>query len=108
VTGFELSLCLCAVISSSASQLFIKSASSGEDKWKGFLQILVGAGLQLCSVLLAIVVLRTLQLSQIVPFAALAYLLVPLGSHFIFHEKILSGFWPGALLIIVSIVLMNA
>lgn len=107
MTGFELSLCLFAVVTSSASQIFIKSGTNSGDKWRKIQRLLAGVGLQLLSVLLVIVVLRTIQLSQLVPFAGLAYLFVPLTSHFIFNEKIIPGFWLGAALIIVSIVAMN-
>ena len=103
MTGSELGLCLSAVLCSSISQLFMKSASARARLAKVLLLLGVGCALQLGSVLLAVVVLRTIQLSQLVPFAAVAYLLVPIGSHFVFNERLLPRFWLGALLIVAGI-----
>jgi len=67
--------------------------------------LLLGMGgvLQVSAVLLAVMALRTMQLSQLIPFAAAAYLLVPIGSQFLFREHLLPRFWLGALLIVAGI-----
>lgn len=107
MTGMELSLCASAVLSSSISHLFIKAASV--QGLLGRSVVLIGAGviLQIFSVLLAVLVLRTMNLSQLVSFAAGAYVLVPIGSHFVFGECLLPRFWAGALLIVVGILCTN-
>lgn len=67
----------------------------------------ISAALLICPVLLAVVALRTMNLSQLVSFAAGAYVLVPLGSHFIFGDRLFPRFWVGALLIISGILCTN-
>jgi undecaprenyl phosphate-alpha-L-ara4N flippase subunit ArnE len=57
------------------------------------------------SMLVAIWVLRTVQLSQLVPFAAGAYIFVPLGSHFFFGENLTPRFWLGVVSIMIGICL---
>lgn len=92
-------------MASSTSQLCIKVASTRLGTLKG-LCILGVAGLQmLFSMLVAIWVLRTIQLSQLMPFAAGAYILVPLGSHFFFGEQLKPRFWPGVASIMIGICL---
>lgn len=69
---------------------------------RGFPLLTAGIALQLTSVILAILVLRSLQLSQLMPFAALAYVLVPLGA-LVFKERLTARFWSGAILIALGI-----
>lgn len=69
--------------------------------------LFVGGGLQLSAILLATVALRTLQLSQIIPFAALAYFLVPIASSILFKESLNRGFWAGTLLIATGVIFTN-
>lgn len=107
MTGSEFSLCLSAVVTSSISQLFMKSASE-LDKPAKFLPLLCASCvLQLGSTLIAVVVLRTIQLTQLIPFAAAAYVLVPIGSCFVFGERLLPKFWLGTLFIIIGIICIN-
>lgn len=105
MTTVELILCIVAVMASSASQLCIKFASSQIKTFKGLFTLGSGGLLMLFSVLVAIWVLRTVQLSQMVPFAAGAYILVPLGSHFFFGEYLRPRFWLGVTSIMVGICL---
>lgn len=107
MTGGELALCTAAVMSSSLSQLFIKAASSRGARQR--LLLLVAATLLLCcSVALVVVALRTLALSRLVSFAAAAYVLVPIGSHFAFNERLQARFWLGTLLIVTGIICTNS
>ncbi len=109
MTGSELGLCLSSVFCSSVSQLFIKSASTLQARQlKTFLLLGVGGTLQLSAVLLVVVALRTMQLTQLIPFAGLAYLLVPIGSYFVFNEKLIARFWLGALLIVIGVLFINS
>lgn len=103
MTGAELGFCLSAVLSSSISQLFIKAASTRGSILRSVSMLGIGAVLLLCSVLLAIMALRTLQLSQLVSIAAVAYLLVPIRSHWVFNERLRPRFWLGALFIVIGV-----
>ena len=105
MTAGEVALCLAAVVSSSASQLCMKAASVAGVPLRRLLLIAVGIGCQLGAVVVAVLVLRTLTLSQLVAFAALAYILVPLGGHFAFGERLTAPFWLGAGLIIGGILI---
>lgn len=107
MTVMEFGLCASAVLSSSISQLFIKAASARGTLGRAIMLLGAGAALLICSVLLAVVVLRTMNLSQLVSFAACAYVLVPLGGHFVFGERLLPRFWVGALLIVMGILCAN-
>jgi undecaprenyl phosphate-alpha-L-ara4N flippase subunit ArnE len=61
--------------------------------------------LMLFSMLVAVWVLRTIQLSQLVPFAAGAYVLVPLGGRAIFNEQLHPRLWFGVIAIMGGIYL---
>lgn len=103
MTILEVVLCLSAVVASSSSQLCMKAAALEDSQLGRGLFLSGGIAFQLGAVLVAVVVLRTLNLSQLVAFAALAYILVPLGGHFVFGERLLGRFWIGAILIILGI-----
>lgn len=107
MTGLELAFCTSAVLSSSTAQMFIKAAAMRNSP--SHVVILLGTGLCLLifSALLAVLALRTLNLSQLIPFAALAYVLVPLGSHFILGDRLLPRFWIGAILIAGGVLCTN-
>lgn len=105
LTAFELMLCVIAVIASSASQLCIKVASGQITTITGLCALGAAGALMLFSMMVAIWVLRTIQLSQLVPFAAGAYILVPLGSYLIIGEHIMPRFWLGVASITIGIYL---
>lgn len=107
MTIFELGLCASAVLSSSISQLFIKAASTHKTLGRALVFLCIAATLLVCSVLLVVFALRTLELSRLVSFAALAYVLVPIGSHIAFGEQLSLRFWTGALLIVAGILCAN-
>lgn len=107
MSSLEVMLCVMAVLCSSVSQLFIKGASTRKLPFHSIIFYAVGATLLICSVLVAVIVLKTLSLSSLVQFAALAYVLVPIGSHFSFGEGLSSSFWLGASLIIMGILIAN-
>lgn len=100
----EFGMCIAAVVSSSTAQLLLKGASSNGISAKGFRLLAMGIVLQLLSVLMAVLVLRTLALSQLMPFAALAYVLVPLGGVVVLKERLTTRFWWGSFLITAGIV----
>lgn len=99
----ELGLCVSAIACSSVSQLFMKGAAISDARTQRLLRLGAAGGLQLLSIGLAVLALQTLRLSQIVPFAAGTYLLVPLGGRYLFGERLLPLFWVGAGCIIVGI-----
>lgn len=104
MTAGEFAMCIGAVFSSSTAQMFMKAASSHGASFRGLRLLATGAALQLVSVVLAVLVLRSLALSQLMPFAALAYVLVPLGGALVFKERLTGRFWLGAFLIVCGIV----
>lgn len=104
MTLLELGLCLSSLMSSSTAQLFIKAAVFARSWWLRLIWFGLAGSLLLLSVVLAVIALRTLPLTQLVPFAAGAYFLVPLGCRCFFGESLNSRFWFG-LSIIVSGVL---
>ncbi|MGW8394640.1 hypothetical protein [Pseudoduganella sp. HUAS MS19] len=104
MSPLELGLCLASVVSGSASQLCMKSAALPGQRLRR-LAHLAGAGcLQLVSFGLVVLALRTLPLSQLIPFAGGAYLLVPLASRHLFGERLHPRFWAGALLIVAGVI----
>lgn len=105
MTVGELSLCLVAVFSSSTSQLCIKMASGTFQTFRGLLLLAISVFLMLFSVLILVWILRTIQLSQVIPFAAAAYILVPLGGQAFFNEHVPPRFWLGVASILVGVYL---
>lgn len=105
MTAFEFFLCILAVFSSSASQLFIKLASQHPLSTQGLLALSAGGLLMLFSMLVFVWILRSFQLSQVVPFAGGAYVLVPIGSSLFFKDQLRPRFWIGVTLILIGIYL---
>lgn len=101
----ELGFCVSALICSSVSQLFMKGAAISCKRIQQFFRLGMAGILQFFSIALAVLALRTLNLSQIVPFAAGAYLLVPLGSRYLYGERLAPPFWFGAFFIFFGILL---
>jgi undecaprenyl phosphate-alpha-L-ara4N flippase subunit ArnE len=101
----ELGLCLTSLVCSSVSQLFIKGAAlpGSSFTFRRLTHLGAAGSLQLLSIGLVVLALQTLPVSQLVPFAAGAYLLVPLGSRQLFGDCLHPRFWLGALLIISGI-----
>lgn len=104
----ELGLCLGSLACSSVSQLFMKSVALSGSTLRRLVHLGTAGGLQLLSIGLVVLALRTLPVSQLVPFAAGAYLLVPLGSRHLFGERLDSRFWLGSVLIILGILCTQA
>lgn len=106
MTDIELLLCSYAVLSSSGSQWCFKSAANNRAFRRG-LALFTALLLQFCSVVLVVLALRTLALSRLVSFAAVAYILVPIGCHFLFRERLKVRFWLGTMLIVLGIACTN-
>lgn len=101
----ELGLCLASVFTGSGSQLFMKAAAMPGLRLRRLAQLGAAGCLQLLSFGLVVVALRTLPISQLIPFAGGAYLLVPLGGSFLFGERLHARFWWGALSLVAGIIL---
>jgi undecaprenyl phosphate-alpha-L-ara4N flippase subunit ArnE len=104
MNGTEIALALAAVLFSTAGQISFKAATA-----RGFSGAILfwgcGASLMFISMLVAAIILRTAPLSALVPFAALAYITVPLASMIVFKESVNKRFWLGTLCIIVGVML---
>jgi drug/metabolite transporter (DMT)-like permease len=105
MSPLELGLCVASVFSGSASQLFMKAAARPGQPLRRLAHLGAAGCLQLVSFGLVVVALRTLPISQLIPFAGGAYLLVPLGGSYLFGERLHARFWAGALLLVAGIVL---
>lgn len=108
MTESALIFCLLSMLCSSTSQLCMKASASYSNLLKFFIFLSAGCLLQLISVIAVVTALKTIQLTQLIPFAAAAYLLVPIGSYFIFKEQLLPKFWIGALFIMIGIICTNS
>ena len=104
----EYILCLTAVVASSASQLCLKVAARDILSVTGAIYVLVASIFMLFSMLVAYWVLREIRLNELVPFAALAYILVPLGGVILIGEEVGPSFWVGSATIIAGILLTIA
>ncbi len=107
MTLLEICLSIAAVFSSSSSQLYMKSASLSKLKINQLIMLSLGIFGQLFSVLCAVITLRTLPLSYLITFAAMAYIIVPVGGHLAFGDKLNRQFWLGAGLIILGIIMAS-
>lgn len=103
MTPLELGLCLSSLACSSVSQLFMKGAACASGNRQRLSQLSMAGSLQLLSIGLVVLVLQTLPLTQLIPFAAGAYVLVPLGSQYFFSENLKPQFWLGALFVVLGI-----
>ena len=98
----EFIFCLCSVSLSSFSQIAFKlNAQPRNRKNCGYL--LLGISLMVGSMLFVLLALRTMELSILVMFAPLSFVLVPVLSVFVFNEKINTQFWVGTFMIVTGI-----
>jgi len=103
MTPLELGLCLSSLTCSSASQLFLKGVALPGWWVRRIVWLGLAGSLLILSVGLAVLALKTLPLSKLLPFAAGAHLLVPIGSRYFFGDQLRPCFWVGVLLIISGI-----
>jgi len=107
MNAFETTLCMASVGCSVSSQLSIKAATLSASQSRRIALLLSAIALQLSSVLLVVQALQTLPLSLLVPFAALAYLAVPLLATIFFKERLLPRFWIGVAMVFAGVVCMG-
>ena len=103
----EITLALASVLCSTAGQIFFKTATARVFS-RSILFWGCGVSLMLISMLVVVMVLRTAPLSALVPFAALAYITVPLASMIVFKESVGKRFWLGTLCIVAGVMLTLA
>ncbi|MBN6150364.1 hypothetical protein JR065_08430 [Xanthomonas sp. AmX2] len=107
MNAYETVLCVASVGCSVSSQLSIKAATLSAPRPRQAVLLLSAVALQLASVLLVVQALQTLPLSLLVPFAALAYLAVPLLATILFKERLLPRFWVGAAMVFAGVACMG-
>lgn len=107
MTGLELVFCTSAAVFNSISQLLIKAASVHRDFQRTIELLGLGATMLLCSVFFIVIALQTLSLSKLVLFVVLPYILVPIGSCYIFGEYLQLRLWFGVILIILGVLCVN-
>ncbi len=66
--------------------------------------LVVAMGTYACTSIAWVWILRTMELGRIYPLTALAFVLVPLGSHLLFGERFAPQYWGGVALIFAGIV----
>jgi drug/metabolite transporter (DMT)-like permease len=54
-----------------------------------------------------VLILRQIELSRVYPFMGAAFILVPLGSHFFFGERLPIQYFVGAVLIVIGIIVVG-
>ncbi len=99
MSPLEVGLGLASVSCSTGSQLLMKAAAQASERGRRYGRLALAVAGQLVSVLLVVLLMRTLALSLLVCFAALAYIVVPLSSQLIFGERLPPRFWLGASLV---------
>jgi undecaprenyl phosphate-alpha-L-ara4N flippase subunit ArnE len=107
MNGAEIALALVSLLCSTAGQIFFKTATT-RDFFRATLFLGCGVVLMLVSILIVVMILRTVPLSALVPFAALAYITVPLASMIVFKESVDKRFWLGTLCIVAGVMLTLA
>lgn len=105
-----IALALISVVLIVIGQLLFKSCATLMTQAEGFLNakflsiFLLSLAIYGIATITWILALRNIELNKAYPIMALAFVLVPLGSHFVFGEKITFQYAIGILLIGVGIV----
>lgn len=109
LTGQQIGLLLGVTALSALAQLCLKQGARtcGKGLLSMALQpwVWLGIGLMVLSVLTYAWILRQAPLTAAMPFAALVYVLVPIGARSFFAETLLPRFWAGVLLIGCGVIL---
>ncbi len=99
------------VLGLAVGQILFKLSSSFLSERGSFfdLKVVVSLSVALClygvTSIAWVWILQRIELGRIYPIMALAFLLVPLGSHFVFGERFQSQYFVGVFFIVVGIVL---
>lgn len=109
---------LVSIVLGASGQLMFKAAARGLPAfadlglWRLLVtmfttpMILAGFACFFASSILWIIALRSVPLSVAYPMVALSYIIIFIGSHFLFAEPLGWRLWTGALLIVCGIVLI--
>jgi drug/metabolite transporter (DMT)-like permease len=101
---------LICVIGIAAGQLLFKLGASSLHRTGSFfhpatlLTLAVAFALYGITTIAWVWVLQRVDLGRVYPLMALAFILVPIGSHFVFGEKFQPQYFVGILLIMVGII----
>jgi drug/metabolite transporter (DMT)-like permease len=68
--------------------------------------VITGIVLLTADTLALVWMLRRLPLTSVIPVTALVYVLVPIGAHVFFREKLRPRFWFGVLLIVAGVTII--
>jgi drug/metabolite transporter (DMT)-like permease len=104
-------LAILCTIAISAGQLLFKKAGIEIQETGNFiscrLSIIMGVAITIygLTTLLWISLLRQVDLHKAYIFMALSFLLVPIGSHFIFREHITTGYLIGAIIVVIGLII---
>lgn len=108
----EYFIAILCVFGLSIGQILFKLGAAGLAQSGSFLNvktatpIIIAMLLYLVTSLAWIWVLRKIDLGRIYPLMALAFVIVPIGSHFVFGERFQAQYFLGLTLIIVGIVIV--
>jgi len=100
-----ISLLLVAVLCSSTGQIAFKQAAMSRIRSRNLLFCAAGIAFMLVAVGIWTMLLQTMALSALMPFAALLYITTPLAAMLVFKESVNWRFWIGTLLIVVGVML---
>lgn len=110
LSALQIGILLGVTALSALAQLCLKQGAM-RPRGKGLLAVLLqpwvwlGVSLMVLSVLAYTWVLRQVPLTAAMPFAALVYVLVPIGARYVFAEALLPRFWVGVFLIGCGVIL---
>jgi uncharacterized membrane protein len=102
--NIDVFFCILSVFTGSSSQILMRMAAISLGKIKiGFI-IFCAFILQMISFVLVLLALKTMPISQVVPFAGFAYFIVPLLAKATLKERLPRFFWLGNALIFLGVV----
>ncbi len=110
MTAIQIAWALAAVAAISVGQVLFKTAGLEIQRagtwlsWRALLVVGLAAVIYAAATLLWINLLRQVPLNKAYVFMALSFLLVPIASHFVFHEPLTLGHWVGTALVVAGIV----
>lgn len=110
MTFIQIVYALVCVIAISAGQLLFKRAGmeieavGGWVSFKVLLTVAIALSIYGGATLLWINLLRQVDLNKAYLFMALSFVIVPVASHFVFHEAITAGYLAGTTLVAIGLV----
>lgn len=103
MSSYEIIYCSISVFFSTLSQVLFKMIVISDAIKSKLIFFLTGCCCVVMSVFFVVIALKTMELKNLVLFASLAYVIVPIYCRFLFNEKLNYSFWLGTFFIIVGI-----